>query len=141
VSIIKEIKSVAIDKAALLPVHLRTLSASQLKSIITSSLFLIEKFSADGSFEKLKARLVAGGHLQNRSEYDDADISSPTVSTISVMVNAAIAAKEQRRAKCLDVGTAYLNTRSSNHPDQIQIPVSECTRRTSVYLSRDATRF
>ena len=29
-------------------------------------MFLKEKFTADGVFEKLKARLVAGGHLQDR---------------------------------------------------------------------------
>ncbi len=75
--IVKEIKSVAIDKAAFAPVNPRTLSALQLKSIITFSLFFKEKFNADGSFEKLKERLVAGGHVQNRVEYDEVNISHP----------------------------------------------------------------
>jgi hypothetical protein len=86
VIVVKEIKSVAIDKAAFVPVNPRTLSVLHLKSIITSSLFLKEKFNADSSFEKLKARLIAGGHLQNKAEYDEVDISSPTVSTMVLRI-------------------------------------------------------
>ena len=49
------------------------------ESIITSSMFLKDKYTADGKFDKLKSRLVAGGHLQDRNIYDNG--SSPTVST------------------------------------------------------------
>jgi transcription elongation factor GreA-like protein len=38
------------------------------KKVIKSFLFLKEKFKSDGSFDKLKSRLVAGGHMQNREE-------------------------------------------------------------------------
>ena len=34
--------------------------------VIRSSMFLKEKFSPTGEFEKLEACLVAGGHMQNR---------------------------------------------------------------------------
>ena len=64
---VKEIKSVAKDKLAFVPENPRHLSHAQLVSIITSSLFFKEKFSPTGEFQKLKARLVAGGHLQDRS--------------------------------------------------------------------------
>ena len=33
-------------------------------------MFLKEKFTPDNSLEKIKSRLVAGGHLQDRDMYD-----------------------------------------------------------------------
>jgi hypothetical protein len=74
---------------------------------IPSSMFLKEKFHPDGSFDKLKARLVAGGHRQDRSVYDD--VSFPTVSRQCVMMVAAIAAAENRKVGVCDIGSAYLN--------------------------------
>ena len=105
----KEIRSVAIEKKAMIPVNPNKLSKAELKTIITSSLFLKEKFNPDGTFEKLKARLVAGGHLQNRELYDQNEISSPTVGTSSVMTTIAIAAQERRCVATADIGEAYLN--------------------------------
>ena len=108
-SMADEIRSVAIEKGAINPVHVGRLSVGEMKSIIISSMFLKEKFSPTGEFEKLKARLVAGGHLQDRSLVDKNDISSPTVATTSVFITAAIAAQENRHAISFDIGTAYLN--------------------------------
>jgi hypothetical protein len=71
-----------------------SLTPKQLKGIITSSMFGKVKFAAEGKFDKLKSRIVAGGHLQDRNIYDNS--SSPTVSTTSVFIVAAIAAKENR---------------------------------------------
>jgi hypothetical protein len=45
-------------------------------------MFIKEKFDAGGSFEKRKARLVAGGNQQDKSLYDD--LAAPTISTSSV---------------------------------------------------------
>ena len=59
-------------------------------------MFLKDKYTADGKFDKLKSRLVAGGHLQDKSIYDNG--SSPTVSTTSVFIVAAIAASEIERS-------------------------------------------
>ena len=96
-----------LDKQVWTPVDPRTLSNSKCKKIIRSFMFLKEKFFADGSFEKLKARLVAGGHEQDRLAYDN--LASPTVSTTSLFTIAAIAAKEARNVVSLDIGGAYLN--------------------------------
>ena len=38
-------------------------------------MFLKEKFSPDGTFDKLKARLVAGGHLQDTEIYNNGSSS------------------------------------------------------------------
>ena len=50
------------------------------RNIIPSSKFVKEKYKADGTFEKVKARLVAGGHRQDRRVYEG-NTNSPTVST------------------------------------------------------------
>lgn len=75
---------------------------------ISSKMFLKEKFKADGTFEKLKSRFVAGGHQQDRTIYED--LSSPTVGMTSLFAVAVIAAAENRRVITVDVPGAYLNT-------------------------------
>ena len=54
-----------------------------------------EKFKPDGQFDKLKSRLVAGGHMQDRDLYPDK--SSPTPSINSVFIIAALAAHREQR--------------------------------------------
>jgi hypothetical protein len=75
-------------------VQVNSLTPHQNKNIISSKKFLKAKHTADGAFDKLKSRLVAGGHLQDRDIYDNG--SSPTVSTTRVFIVAALAAKEHR---------------------------------------------
>jgi Reverse transcriptase (RNA-dependent DNA polymerase) len=70
-------------------------------------MFLKEKYLASGEFEKLKARLVAGGNQQDKDLYDD--LSAPTVSTSSVFTILSIAAHEERKAAVVDIGGAFLN--------------------------------
>jgi hypothetical protein len=77
--------------------------------VIPSKLFLKAKYLADGVFSKLKARLVAGGHLQDRSVYTLDDIYSPTASLASLYLVAGLAAKEGRKVASMDVAGAYLN--------------------------------
>lgn len=89
------------------PVSLKDLTHEQRRSIIRSHMFLKEKLSSNGSFEKLKARLVAGGDAQDRSVYTD--ISSPTVGLSAVFIVAAIAAQERREVITVDIAGAYLN--------------------------------
>jgi hypothetical protein len=43
-------------------VHYSSLSYKQRKKLIRSHMFIEEKFLSSGEFEKLKARLVAGGN-------------------------------------------------------------------------------
>ena len=75
--------------------------------VIPSQVFIKEKRDSAGNYIKHKARLVAGGHRQDRSLYED--VSSPTVSTSSVMTVLAIAVKEHRYAMTVDIAGAYLN--------------------------------
>jgi len=98
-----------INKQVFMPVKITSLSHAERKKIIRSSIFLKEKFKPDGSFDKLKARLVADGSMQERAVYEADELSSPTVATISVMCMLAIAAKERRSLSTIDIGSAYLN--------------------------------
>ena len=79
------------------------------KKVIKSFMFLKEKFTSDGTFDKLKSRLVAGGHMQDRDSILYEDSSSPTAIIPFLMMVAAIAAKEKRHVKTVDIGGAYLN--------------------------------
>lgn len=108
-AILKELKQMR-DKGVFEPVYKERLSNLQLKKIIRSFMFLKEKFRADGSFDKLKARLVAGGHMQVESFVNP---SSPTASLTAVLMVAAIAAKEEREVATMDIPGAYLNATMS----------------------------
>jgi hypothetical protein len=88
-------------------VKIKELSKEARRKIICSSLFFKEKFFADGTFEKLKARLVAGGHMQDRNLYDD--LSSPTVNLSSVFLLSCLAAKDGSHVMSVDITGAYLN--------------------------------
>lgn len=107
----KEIHGIAILKKGFVPVSYNRLSYRQLKGVISSQLFTKAKFSPDGEFEKWKARLVAGGHMQNREEYTYSETSSPTVSATSILTVASIAAKEGRKTATIDFTAAYLNAK------------------------------
>ena len=104
--IMKELSQM-ITKKVWTPVDGRSLTAEQRASVIRSSMFLKEKFFATGEFEKLKARLVAGGDQQDKDLYDD--LSAPTVSTCSVFTILTIAAHEGRSAAVVDIGGTFLN--------------------------------
>ena len=106
-TVIKKELSQMIAKKLWTPVDIRRLSYDEKRRIIRSSMFLKEKFLASGEFEKLKARLVAGGDQQDKTLYDD--LSAPTVGTSSVFTLLCIAAHEGRKVTVIDISGAYLN--------------------------------
>ena len=69
-------------------------------------MFLKRKDKADGYFEKLKARLVARGDMQE--QFEDDDKSTPSVATTAAFAVAAIAAGEEREVGTLDVTGEFL---------------------------------
>ena len=100
----KELKQM-LDKRVWTPMHVSKLSATEKRSIMRSQMFLKEKYLPTEKFEKLKARLVAGGNRQDKDLYDD--ISSPTVSTSAVMMVFAVAAFENRKGSVMDIGVHF----------------------------------
>ena len=70
-------------------------------------MFLKHKISPQGVFLKCKARLVAGGDLQDKSLYSNT--SAPTATTTVILVEAGIAAVEKKDKATIDIGGAFLN--------------------------------
>ena len=92
-------------------VHVSDLSQADRSRIIRSSMFIKEKFTAGGEFEKLKARLVAGGNMQDKGLYEY--LAAPTVATCSVFSILSIAAAENMSISVVDIGGASLNASMS----------------------------
>ena len=76
------------------------------KKVIPMSLFLRDKLDSMGNLIKLKARLVAGGHRQDRTLYPNR--GSPTAAIQSIFSIINIAAAENRHVLTFDVSMAYL---------------------------------
>jgi hypothetical protein len=70
-------------------------------------MFCKEKFLPLGIFEKIKARLVAGGHMQDKALYSG--LNSETVGTSFVYLVASLAAREKRIVVTIDITGAYLH--------------------------------
>ena len=85
-----------------------SLTPQQKRTIISSSMFFKEKYTADSMFEKLESRLVVGGHLQDRDVYNNG--ASPTAGTSSVFILTAIAARQNRAVATVDFPGAILNS-------------------------------
>jgi hypothetical protein len=79
--------------------------------IIRSHMVLKEKFDSRGEFEKLKARVVAGGNEQDRTVYANTEIASYTVDITSVFMVLIIAVKQKRNVVVVDIVGAYLNAK------------------------------
>ena len=92
------------------PIKYSKIPQNQKCSKIFSSMFLKEKLNPDGSLKKLKARLVAGGHMQDRNLYEESSISSPTVSVPAVLMVAALGADQGSTVFTIDFPGAYLNS-------------------------------
>jgi hypothetical protein len=98
------------DLDVMYPVNFPSLRREQRRNIIRSHMIFQPKYDPHtGAFIKLKARFVADGSTQDKTVYDESDISSPTVTTHAVFINAAIAAKERRIVKVVDLPGAYLH--------------------------------
>jgi hypothetical protein len=78
------------------------------EKIIPSRAFGKQKYDASGNATKYKTRLVAGGHMQDKSLIPENQRTSPTVKTESVMMVATIAAKEGRAIATIDFPNAFL---------------------------------
>lgn len=118
IAIENELKNVYETHKALKPVE----KTNGVKAL-PSSIFVDRKY-VDGRYLKTKARLVAGGHRQNKDEF--LDIVTSTVQHVSVMIIVAIAVFEKRKLWTLDVVAAYLNTdMETTQGDQMYITIQK----------------
>ena len=113
----KEISSL-LQKKVFSAVLKSSLTESQRKKVIRMSCFVRDKVDAQGRLLKIKARLVAGGHMQDKSIYSSNEISSPTVSISSVFSIISCGISEGRRFMKFDISTAYLNAEMP-HKDEV----------------------
>ena len=127
-ALLKEIQGF-VDIQAFHPVDVSKLTLKQKRSIIRSSIFLKEKFLADGTFDKLRARVVAGGDMQEQMPFEDH--SSPTAALASLLLIAALAAREKRFVATMDIGMAYLN---AEMPEDVEVLMTLDPVATALYL-------
>ena len=119
------------------PVQKDRLTPAQRRSILPTKMFLKEKFKPSGAFDKLKSRLVAGGHRQDRSLYRD-KTSSPTVSTSCVFTIATIAHYERRAVATIDFPGAYLN---SDMNTEIYIELDKIMSNLLMQIDKEYTKY
>lgn len=103
----KEIRQID-EKGVWVPVDHKTLSKGEYRKIIRTFMFIVNKYKPSGDLDKVKARLVAMGNLQNLGDIK-MDVSAPTVSSSSVLTVVAIAAMEGRHVMTCDIGGAFLH--------------------------------
>ncbi len=84
---------------------------NELKSRIPSMLFLKEKHDEDGKITKIKARLVAGGHRQNRDEYEVEETYAPTPRPEIFYIVLMLAQSKNLYICAADIAGAYLNAK------------------------------
>jgi hypothetical protein len=78
------------------------------RSAVPAHMFLKSKFLPNGSFDKLKARLVAGGNWQTEGTYGDT--ASPTVNPITVNTLINIMTVYDLECEAIDISGAFLST-------------------------------
>jgi hypothetical protein len=102
-AMLKEMKQLH-DLRCFQPVHRNTLNTTERKRALESLIFLVGK--KDGT---VKARHCANGSTQ-RDYMQREDVSSPTVSTESVLLTAVIEAQESRDVATCDIPNAFIQT-------------------------------
>jgi hypothetical protein len=99
----KEIKQIHM-KNTFVPKHWYELSKKQKAQMLEAFIFLTKKRSGE-----IKARKVLGGNTQR--SYISKDVaSSPTASTVAVMITAVIDSKEKRHVAMVDIPNAFVQT-------------------------------
>jgi hypothetical protein len=134
-----------VNKSTFVPVHAQTLPYEIRHGLIRSTLFFKEKFRADGTLERLKARLVAGGDGQSAESLIGVETSSPTVVTENLMSIIAIAASERRHHISIDIVGAFLEAEMTGPPVHMVIQkvvaeaVIKCKPQWAEYVRADGT--
>lgn len=75
-----------IEKQVWAYVDFPKLTSDKRRKMIRSIIFLKEKFDSTGNFEKLKARLVAGGHMQTDILFSNSSSSTVPIEVVFVMI-------------------------------------------------------
>lgn len=107
-SIEEEIKNI-MNNNVVKPVHKNSIPKEEWRNIIPTHMFLKLKYKADGSFDKLKARLVVNGDKQ---AFDTiGETFSPTINQISVNTQLNYTAWTGAHLSSYDIKGAFLKTK------------------------------
>ena len=107
-SITSEIENI-VNSGGLLPIMFSDIPAKDRKDVIPAFMFLKDKYLSDGTFDKMKSRMVTEGNQQNPDTIGDT--YSPTVNPMSVMVQLNLAAENKDTSiGAYDVISGFLNT-------------------------------
>jgi hypothetical protein len=102
---------------------LRCVRRAEIKAgtkILKSHMFVVEKYLANGNFNKMKARLVADGRDQDATMYPDK--SSPTVAIHSVFTALGLASgKPWRIVVKIDIKGAFVQTPMKGEPVYMRV--------------------
>jgi hypothetical protein len=97
-----------VDQQVFDGVHYHELTSEQRRKILASQMLITIKYLPDGTWERVKARLIIRGDCQDKSTYEKT--SSPTVTIESVMLCLGIAALQRKSIAAIDLVGAYLRT-------------------------------
>jgi hypothetical protein len=89
-------------------VHYRDIPDNERKNVVPAHMFIKDKYKADGSFDKVKARLVGNGDRQHPDTVGET--FSPTVNPISVFTLLNVAACNGTVLAAYDIKGAFLLT-------------------------------
>ena len=113
VAIEKELWQLIEELVAIVPVKRTSIPADVM--ILKSHMFLVNKYSADGSFDKVKARLVADGRDQDAELFPNK--SSPAVAIHSVFTVLSLACQKHWRVVAkIDIKGAFIQTPMTSPP-------------------------
>jgi Reverse transcriptase (RNA-dependent DNA polymerase) len=115
-AMVDEVKQL-IEMGTLDPVTMNDIHPHDYNKIIPSFLFFKEKTKADGTFDKWKGRLVAGGHMVDTTLLND--ITAYVVNPATVMLMLAIAAAKGLSVMTADVKGAFLIPELSDSPEEL----------------------
>ena len=115
------------------------LTEEEILSIISSSTFLKDKYTAQGLFEKLKARLVGGGHQQDKTIYPNN--TSPTATTSSLFIVASIAATEGRAVATVDFPGAFLHSRMPDDEPPVYMRLNKFEAKVLVEIDKSYDKY
>ena len=94
-------------KKALAPVTKNYIQRKHLWNKIRSSMFLKGKVDGEGTFQKLKTKLVADGSFHDRKCYEE--FNSPTATLEAIFIELQSAAKLKIKWAKTDICGSYLN--------------------------------
>ena len=95
-----------LDKRVMTAIHKNKIPKEFKNKIIPLHMFIKDKYTSDGKFDKIKARLVANGNMEDPGNL--ADLYSPTVNPITVLTLINIAAAERSHISSYDIKSAFL---------------------------------